>query len=216
MHYIVEMQVATELDYAIRCQYYSAIVLSEQLQKKEKYRSLNPVIFIGVLDFNLFKTTDFISHHFILDTKTHDHELTHLEFHFIELKKFNKELNELTSDLEKWIYFLKNAPSLDHIPSSLNESVAIHDAFDVLKKGNWSKKELSSYNKHMLSLWSYESQFESGKEIGREEGREEDEEKGAKKKAIAIAKELLQHKMSIESVAKITGLSISEIESFSL
>ena len=72
--YIVEMQVTDQKDYASRAQYYSALALSRQLAASQKYDKLVPVIFVGILDFNLFKTTDYVSHHVILDRKSYAHE----------------------------------------------------------------------------------------------------------------------------------------------
>lgn len=121
--YIVEMQVLDQKDYELRAQYYSSLALSRQLASGEKYIKLMPVIFIGILDFNLFATPNYISHHFILDNQTYNWELKHLEFHFIELNKFNKNLESLVTILDKWIYFLKHAVNLHKIPSSLKDPV---------------------------------------------------------------------------------------------
>ena len=109
--YIIEMQVISQKDYAARAQYYSALALGRQLGSGEKYEKLVPVIFVGILNFALFETKNYMSHHVILDNKTYTRELKHLEFHFIELKKFSKELEELNTILDKWIYFLRNADS---------------------------------------------------------------------------------------------------------
>src|SRR6185436_1492173 len=82
--YIVEMQVSTEHDYAMRAQYYSSFALSSQLTAGAKYFTLEPVIFVGVLNFNLFPNKqDYLSHHYIVDSKTGEHDLRYLEFHFI-------------------------------------------------------------------------------------------------------------------------------------
>lgn len=51
---------------------------------------------------------------------------------------------------------------------------------------------------------------EEGKEIGREEGREKGVKEGEKKKAIEIAKSLLDV-LDIETIALKTGLSVDEI-----
>ena len=66
--YIIEMQVITQKDYAARAQYYSSLALSRQLASGERYHNLVPVIFVGILDFNLFESPDYIHHHLILNT----------------------------------------------------------------------------------------------------------------------------------------------------
>ena len=225
--YIIEMQVITQKDYAARAQYYSSLALSRQLASGEKYDKLVPVIFVGILDFNLFKSDNYLSHHFILDNKTHTQELKHLEFHFIELKKFDKEITKLDNILDKWVYFLKNAVSLQVIPENLKNSV-LEDAFNILAQSNWSKRELEAYDKYLDAIRSAASQLETafekgiakgmekgiaeGKAEGKAEGMAEGKAKGEKKKAIEIANQLLDI-LDIETVAKKTGLSIDEIKS---
>ena len=217
--YIIEMQVITQKDYAARAQYYSSLALSRQLASGEKYDKLVPVIFVGILDFNLFKSDNYLSHHFILDNKTHTQELKHLEFHFIELKKFDKEITKLDNILDKWVYFLKNAVSLQVIPENLKNSV-LEDAFNILAQSNWSKKELEAYDKYLDAIRSAASQLETafekgiakGMEKGIAEGKAEGKAEGEKKKAIEIANQLLDI-LDIETVAKKTGLSIDEIKS---
>ena len=139
--YIIEVQVEKQSDYAARAQYYSSLALSRQLAKTEQYAQLVPVIFVGILEFSLFETTDYKSHHFILDNKTYAHELRHLEFHFIELKKFTKTVDQLVTLLDTWIYFLKNADSLHGIPDTFKQNPVLNEAFALVEQGNWSKAE---------------------------------------------------------------------------
>ncbi|MBU0499290.1 MAG: Rpn family recombination-promoting nuclease/putative transposase [Gammaproteobacteria bacterium] len=42
-----------------------------------------------------------------------------VELLFIELPKFRKELGQLRDIQDRWIYFVKNAGSLEYIPDSL-------------------------------------------------------------------------------------------------
>ncbi|MCX5924999.1 MAG: Rpn family recombination-promoting nuclease/putative transposase [Candidatus Dependentiae bacterium] len=206
--YIVEMQIVTQKNYAARAQYYSSLALSRQLASGENYEKLVPVIFIGVLDFSLFKTKKYISHHFLLDDETYEHELEHLEFHFIELPKFNKELDARSTILDKWIYFLKNAEKLQQIPVTLKEPV-ITQAFDILAQSNWSKAELIAYDRYLDSIRSYFSQLETAEAIGEEKGRQE----GKLEEKLAIAKELLKLKvLDSATIAHTTGLTIEQIE----
>ena len=228
--YIIEMQVTNQKDYAARAQYYSSLALSRQLATGEGYSNLVPVIFVGILDFSLFKTQHYISHHFILDNETHAHELKHLEFHFVELEKFDKEPDELTHILDKWIYFLKHAVSLQKIPTSLNEPV-LEEAFNVLAQGNWSKKELEAYDRYLDAIRSAASQLETAEEIGmakgmakgmaqgmakgmaqgEAQGEAQGMAKGERKKTLEIAQELLDI-LDAPTIAKKTGLTLQEIE----
>ena len=208
--YIIEMQVITQKDYAARAQYYSSLALSRQLASGEKYEKLVPVIFVGVLDFTLFKTKNYISHHLILDQQTHAHELKHLEFHFIELEKFHKELDTLNNILDKWIYFLKHAVTLEKVPVEFNDPV-LQDAFNVLAQSNWSIKELEAYDHYLDAIRSAASQLETAEEIGMQIGMQICMEKGMEKGIEKVAESLLDL-LDVQTIAKKTGLSIQRIE----
>jgi conserved hypothetical protein (putative transposase or invertase) len=212
--FIVEMQVMTQKDYAARAQYYSSLALSRQLASGETYDKLVPVIFVGILDFNLFKGDHCVSHHLIMDNRTSARELTHLEFHFVELQKFNKELDELETIADKWIYFLRYAGTLQEVPASLKDPV-LKEAFDVLAQSNWSKNELEAYDKYLDAIRSAASQLETAEEIGMAKGMAKGIAKGkiegGKEKAIEIAKQFLDI-CDVATIAKKTGLSIKEVE----
>jgi predicted transposase/invertase (TIGR01784 family) len=141
--------------------------------------------------------------------------LKHLEFHFIELKKFNKTLDEVATIFDKWIYVLKYADTLQEIPASFDDPV-LKDAFGILAQSNWSKRELEAYDRYLDSIRSAASQLETAEEIGMAKGMAKGMEKGMvegeRKKALAIAQQLLDI-LDVPTIAQKTGLSIQEIES---
>jgi predicted transposase/invertase (TIGR01784 family) len=83
-----------------------------QLKKGENYSKLQKVYFIAFINFNMFESKGYLSRHLILNLETHEQDLDSFNFSFIELKKFNKQLNELENVLDKWVYFIKNAKNL--------------------------------------------------------------------------------------------------------
>jgi predicted transposase/invertase (TIGR01784 family) len=202
-NYIVEMQVIKQHDYAERCQYYSGLALSRQLKAGQKYHNLVPVIFVGILCFDLFKNPDYVSHHLILDTVTGEHTLKHFAFHFIELTKFNKRIEETATLLDKWIYLIKHAAEMNTVPSMFKKEVDVHDAFDLLEQGNWSRAELEAYDRYLDAIRSQQSQLDTAIEEG--------ELKGSNKRARTIAKELLDI-LDDQTIARKTGLSIEDIK----
>ena len=173
--YIIEVQVEDEKNFAERSQFYASFFLSRQLEKKGKYADLVPVIFVGVLDFELFNgEKEYLSHHFILNNKTGKRTLGHMEWHFIELKKFTKKLDELITPLEKWTYFLKHADEMQQVPASMKSSQELATAFDVLEQYHWNETELQSYYAE-LDEWRCAEDMKSGFLA---EGRAEGEAKG--------------------------------------
>ncbi len=213
--YIVEMQATYQDDFGTRAQYYSAIALARQLKRGDQYDKADPVIFIGVLDFKLFKTDHYISHHLILDTDTHEHALRHLEFHFIELPKFTKEIDALDGDVDAWTYFLKNASEFRGIPKELQKTTAMEEAFHIVEEANWTNEELYTYEKLIDLERQDKSKLDSAERIGFQEGKEkgikEGIEEGQLKEKHTIAQSLLDV-LDVETIAKKTGLSVDEIK----
>jgi len=206
--YIVEMQRKNQSDFGQRSLFYVAQSFSRQLGPREEYKELMPVIFVGVLNFSTFKGKDPISHHLILNTKTHEQELKHQEFHFVELPKFKKEENELETVVDKWLYLLKNAYKMDSIPESLNSPEPLHEALDILSTYRWTKKELEAYDKELDRTRVEKSILRTERDNGRVEGLAQGELEGKR----AVAKKLLAKGNDIDFIQEITGLSIEAIK----
>ena len=230
--YIVEMQVANVSGFEKRAQAYSI-----QAKKGGSYKDLKEVIFLAIVDFDMFPNKkDYKSVHVTLDQKTYERDLKDFSFTFIELKKFNKTIDELETYEDKWCYFFKHA----HKPESMHKLIAddndvITKAYHELSMQNWTQEEFSRYEAYEkitmdnLARDDYIEQharetglkegLRKGREEGREEGLEEGLEEGVKKgreegeqsRNIQIAKNLLSHGMPNEIIAQATGLSIYEI-----
>jgi len=180
--FIVEMQVEKQEFFGKRALYYSSKAYVNQLDKAKGYPKLNQVIFIGILDFSLFENKHYLSRHIILNQETQTQDIKDLEFYFIELSKFNKTLKELTTIIEKWVYFIKNAESLEVIPAELKATVEIEEAFEIADQHLWTKKELEVYEYWALEedgrIDALNTAKKDGLREGREEGREEGKEEG--------------------------------------
>ena len=205
--YIVEMQRKNQSDFGQRSLFYVSQVYTRQLKPREEYSELMPVIFVGVLNFSTFKGENPVSHHLILNTQTHEQELKHQEFHFVELPKFTKKENELETVVDKWLYLLKNAYKMEAVPEALNSPKAMHEALDILSTYRWTKSELEAYEKELDRVRVEKSILRTERDAGREEG----EQVGEQKKTIAIAKQMLAKGLDAALVCEVTGLSEEEI-----
>jgi len=67
-----------------------------------------------------------------------------VEFTFIELPKFTKELAELKTLTEKWVYFIKNAESLEVVPENINDE-GLKSAYEEANVQTWTQEELDAY-----------------------------------------------------------------------
>jgi len=220
---IIEMQILNHKGFEKRVLYNAAKNYSIQLNKHEDYHLLNPVIALSIVDFSMFENSSNTINKFKLIEKEQFISYNDdIELIFIELPKFTKELEELQTIEDEWIYFIKNAGSLEYIPKDLDS--CIQKALENANEANMSKDELESQHKRkeFISIQKlavikadedgFEKGMEKGLEKGMEKGMEKGLEKGMEQKSIEIAKNLLDI-LDDETIAFKTGLSIDLIAS---
>jgi len=203
--YLVEVQVESVKAFGKRIVFYGAKTYAMQLGAAQAYTKLEPIVAISVLDFIMFpKKKDYKSIHLLLDKKTYEHDLKELSFAFIELPKFNKKENELETNEDKWIYFLKNINKQDHVPAPLQEN-EFGQACQAAERMTWSEEEFNAYEDAIVRA----TDIQGSNELAFEKG----EKKGENKKAIEIATTSLKAGLDVHTISKITGLSIEDVES---
>jgi len=150
---IIEMQVLNVEAFEKRVIYNIAKAYANQLEMGEQYTRLRPFIALSIADFLLFKNSSQMINRFRLKEEkqlfNYRDELTLI---FLELPKFNKELSELETLSDKWIYFLKAAPSLEMIPESLGEVPEIEEALTIASRANLSNQELEELHKQEVFI----------------------------------------------------------------
>ncbi len=210
--YIVEMQVE-ELDgFGKRVQYYTAKQYSAQIEKGDDYPLLNQVIFIGILDFTFFEDDDaYITRHRTVNVKTQKNTLNGLEYNFIELSKFFKDLKNCKSLVDKWIYFIKNAPNLDVIPADVKDNGLKH-AYEDAYRHNWTKKELEAYHYAEMRRQDEKGKMDLAERRGMEKGLEKGRVEGIEQGMEKVAKQMKLENEPIEKIIKFTGFTKEQIE----
>ena len=203
--YLVEMQLSEVIGFDKRVQYYVSKEYSSQIEKGDDYsvrtgfKPVPTVVLVGILEFDYFKGNNYLTRHLLLNVETLENELKDVNFTFIELPKFKKELSECKTLTDKWIYFIKNAKNLEVIPPDVSDE-GLKEAYTESDKHNWTKDELASYDYFLMR-----EQDERGRVVLAEE-------KAKKSNTLEIGKELKRDGVSHEKIAKYTGLSIEEIE----
>jgi predicted transposase/invertase (TIGR01784 family) len=129
--------------------------------------------------------------------------LKDVEFNFIELPKFNKELHELKTLTEKWIYFIKNAENLDVIPENVDDE-GLRSAYQEANKHTWTPEELEAYDYAFMREEDARAKLAAAINHA--------EKKGEQKKQIDIAKKLINLGLDNSSISQATDLIIEQIE----
>ncbi|EIJ36554.1 hypothetical protein Thini_4057 [Thiothrix nivea DSM 5205] len=233
---IIEMQVLNVEGFEKRILYNAAKAYSAQLGKGEKYHLLNPVIAMTLTDFVMFPDQpEVFSHYRLLEKQTLAQYSGDLELVFIELPKFTKELPELSNISDKWVYFVKNAGSLDYVPETLQADPCIVDAFDIANQAGLTEEELEAQERRFDFLRvqrAFHDQLKDAVEQRQlteekllekelEYRQMQEKQREAEKRAAKAEKALLESKTDFArslldvlddaTIAQKTGLTVAEI-----
>ncbi len=238
--FIVEMQKAEQKYFKDRTVFYSTFPIQEQAKDKGKDWNfeLKHVYTIGILDF-VFKGDESPEDKYRFDAKICDLDskdifYDKLTYIYLAMPKFSKELAELDSKFEKWLYVIKNLNRLDRVPEKLREQVFLK-FFETAEIARLDSKEYKEYQFSLNAYrdiknsidWAEEKGHMSGKQEGLIEGEKrgiikgekrgiiKGEKrgiiKGEKRGIIKVARSLLLSGMDIDFIANATELSIEEI-----
>jgi len=206
---IIEMQVLNHEGFEKRVLYNAAKNYSVQLDSSDKYHLLNPVIALNIVDFVMFKDTNNVVTNFkMLEKREFISYNDDIELIFIELPKFTKDLNSLDTLQDEWLYFIKNAESLEYIPQNLDTSII--KALNTANEANLTKDELELQHKRQEFISIQKLAIIQADKKGREEGKEQGIEQGKKE----MIKKLFQAGVDLSIISQTTGFSISKIEIF--
>ena len=210
-HYNIEMQVTDEVYYSQRALYYWSKLYASQLKSGEDYDKLRKTISIHVLNFNCFvKETAYHNVFHLLNAKSHRRDFEDMELHFIELQKFTKNFDELTTPLDYWTSFLTSADRYDKttMPIQLKNDPHIRRAIDTLEHLYFTEEEREIYEARLKWLRDEQSAIKNAQHKALAKGREE----GRVEAALVIARNLFRAGLSASVVAQSTGLSVEQVE----
>ncbi|MEM1169387.1 MAG: Rpn family recombination-promoting nuclease/putative transposase [Cyanobacteria bacterium P01_H01_bin.35] len=174
---IIDMQVLNVPTFQKLVIYNLSKAYGNQLNIGDGYRKLRRVISLTITDFKMFdETADYINQFIFKEKdKLFDYKDQELIMMFVELPKFPKKLEDLENISDKWIYFMKEAPSLEVIPMTLAEIKEIEKALNFANQANLSNKELEVLHKQEVFLEDRRGEVllaQEAREKGRQEGIE--------------------------------------------
>lgn len=221
--FIVELQKTKQKFFKDRTLYYSTFPIQEQAVRGSEWDfELKKIYTIAILDF-VFDEDKHEPEKYRYDIKLSDiqtHKVFYdkLTFIYLEMPKFNKEVAELETPFEKWMFVLKNLHKLDRIPDKLRESI-FEKLFMAAEIAKFSKKEHQHYEDSLKYYRDLKNSLDTAKEEGLIEGEQIGLQKGEKigmqkGEQIGMQKVALNAKkmgMPIKDISDLTGLSEEEI-----
>jgi predicted transposase/invertase (TIGR01784 family) len=205
--YVVEMQVASHKGFEKRAQYYAAKAYVSQMSRGGQYENLKEVIFLAIANFTMFpEKPSYKSDHIILDRENHQHDLKDFSFTFLELEKFTKTKDQLTSIVEKWAYYFKHAEETtpEELEMIIGQDSVIKRAYEELDRFYWKEEELLAYEDTLKKDMDYEASMNKKYDDGLADGE--------KSMQFKIARNMLQQGLSVQNIVSATGLSAKEVE----
>ncbi|MBU3107556.1 Rpn family recombination-promoting nuclease/putative transposase [Clostridium gasigenes] len=202
----IEIQLKDEKNMIKRSMYYLSKMYEEQLGNAQDYSMIEKTICINILNFKYLKTEKFHTSYRMKEIETHEELTDVIEMHFIEIPKL-RESDDEKDMLVAWTEFLKNPESekVRHLEMDIEE---IRSAKDELIRMSNDDKEREIYDMRSKILKDKISELNGAEKRGEERG----EKRGGEKKAMQIAKNLLDV-LDNETIALKTGLTIEAIES---
>ncbi|GHT46181.1 hypothetical protein FACS189454_06910 [Planctomycetales bacterium] len=227
--FTVEMQKSRQQYFKDRALFYLSFPIQRQAQKGDWDFNLNPVYLVAVLNFIYDEIEEKRKIYRLVSLKDQDGDefLEKLKMVFLQMPLFKLSEPELKTQKDKWLFFLKNLESFDHIPSILREPV-FEKAFDTAEYLKYSPEVQEAYQKDLMAYRDNHNVLETariegearGEARGKAEGLAEGEAKGKAEglaegkaeRAAEIARKMKAEGLPSALISKLTGLSEREID----
>ena len=201
--FLVEMQRGAQKHFFERALYYTSFPIMKQgkkaIAKEEEGAgpwdfSLDGVFFLGILDFE-YEQDDMTEHRYqLLETTTLKPMTDKLEFVFVEVAKFDKREDELETDLDKWLYLLKNMSTLLERPAALRDRV-FGRLFDVAEYARLDDEERKKYVEAMNTTRDTFNMIAYAR----------------KQTSYEIARRMIDKGLDMDTILDVTGLTKEDI-----
>jgi len=205
--FIVELQKAKQNYFKERTIYYSTFPIREQAEKGEWNYNLKSVYCIGILDFTFDDYEDSpekneVVHTIKLKNQKGNIFYEKLTYIYIEMPNFKKTESELTSRLDKWLFFIKNLEDFQNIPAIFSDEI-FTKAFEKAELAKFGAIDLDNYETSLKIYRDLKGVIDTAFDDGKIEGKLEEK--------VGIAKLLKENGVSIHIINKTTGLTDDEI-----
>ena len=205
--FIVEAQKYHDDNWFKRCVSYTSRIYDMQNQIGQDYVA-KPVYLIGLMgveiehpERELWKDK-YVSEYTFREKETQELLDETIFIIFAEVARFNKQMDECGTDLEKMLYLLKNSGEILQ-PSGWMASEKYTRIMTACEIGKFNKMKRLQYIRDMMAEKGRISEMNTAIRRGRDEGRKEG--------LLLAARNMKDQGLPVDMIAKATGLSEGEI-----
>lgn len=241
--FLIEVQNNTEYAYFQRMLFGTSKLVTEYIKKGQGYENVRKVYSVNIVYFSLGKGTDIVYHGKTEFRGIHNGDVLELspfqrqkfnvdavsdlypEYYILKVNDFNRVAK---NSLEEWVYYLNTGD----VPQGA-KAPGMEEVKEQLTIDRMNKMERNAYYKHLDNIvilrdniytereeGRLEGRAEGreegraeGREEGRAEGRAEGKEEGRLEERKTNAKKMKSLGLPADTISKITGLTVEDINS---
>ncbi len=225
--FIIEVQRSAQANLKRRMLYYGSKLISDQAPKgkrKEWDYAISEVYVIVLMDGFAMPEGEgdkgYLHDICLCSRDTGKVFYEDLGYIYIELRNFVKTESELETDLDGWLYVLKNMSRMDRLPFYLRKPV-FEKLFDIAEYSKLTKEEMRMYDASLKRKWDEKAVMDYAKDYAKQEGIRQERERAEKEiemlkdkaeaEKLQSVEKMLAKGLSIADAAEISGLSIEEV-----
>jgi predicted transposase/invertase (TIGR01784 family) len=231
-NYIIEMQIADQKYFAERMIFYAShAVISQGHKGKIKTKNekgediekdwdynIDGVYMIAIVDFVMFAEEEakdiFIEEVELMRRQANLPFSDKYKFTIIELPKFQKTLETLSTLKEKWIFTFRYLHTFKERPKQMNEDV-FEELCDDARINNLTPTEMEKYKQSVLDYGDMitveEKGIEKGIVIGEKQGIKQGIREGIAKERARTVNRLRNQGRSIKEIAELLDISEKQV-----
>ena len=228
--FFVEIQIYLTHFYRLRVLFNDSKVYVRQSKKSVDYAYQQPLYSLNLINFAFLPDSeDFYHYYDIVNVEHSDKVIDGLHFVFVELPKFKPQSISGRKMAVLWLRFLTELNAgTDTVPEDFLENPYLKQAVQILDRYSYNERDLYTYEKYWdwvgYELALFNDAYKKGVQLGIEEARkqaleeakkqgfEEGKNLGAKESLVAIVRKMKSMGLSNEKIAKVTNLTIDDIE----
>jgi predicted transposase/invertase (TIGR01784 family) len=172
--FIIEVQRTKKDNFKKRALFYTSRLISNQAPVGNRSvwnYDIDEVFLVALLDGFVLEGTpekEYLHDICLCNRETGETFYEGLGYIYIELLKFVKDEQELETDLDRWLYVLKNMNDLQKIPVFLRKTI-FEKVFKIATYSNLTKEEKMLYDLDLKKQWDDYSALETAKKEGGKE-----------------------------------------------